>query len=216
LIPYSGYTHAAEQIYFSPSISERDHSKLLAEIQAAQNRITHSFGKPTSRPFIIFTSSQREYDALAANPYGTAHVLGPLLYHVIIGPKGMNRDVIAHELMHIEMAHRLGFICYTFQFPAWLNEGIACLVDERIPKERKALEKLGREYMFELTHLDQFTNVPEQRLSEHYSAAKYLAVEITNQNGERKIYELLEHFRQNQSIDNFLANQPVASTEHSP
>ncbi|MDZ7923630.1 MAG: hypothetical protein U5M23_06135 [Marinagarivorans sp.] len=52
---------------------------------------------------------------------------------IIIGPQGQNVDVIAHEWLHAEIQHRVGFFRFLKEIPVWFDEGAALTLDYREP-----------------------------------------------------------------------------------
>jgi len=205
LTPHTGYEYIGENIYVSSTIPQKQHQKILEDFQQARKKINHTFGPPLSRPCFIITDTKLESEQLGANLYGTTHVFPVSRAYIIIGPKGRNPDVLAHEWVHAEIEHRLGFFCYTFQFPAWLNEGIACLVDDRIPVDPAALNQIGRNYALSLFSLKEFADVSPAKLAMHYRASKFLALELAQLHGTHSIFPLLDNFKQDGSMEPFLA-----------
>ena len=70
-----------------------------------------------------FAQNFTEYGVTHFSPWG-----GPF---IVIGPKGTNVDVLAHEIMHARQFHRWGYIGRETSVPTWLDEGWAMQVDYR-------------------------------------------------------------------------------------
>lgn len=51
----------------------------------------------------------------------------------MIGPKGQNIDVIAHEWLHAEIQKRVGYLRFIMEVPVWFDEGAALTLDYRDP-----------------------------------------------------------------------------------
>ena len=52
---------------------------------------------------------------------------------IFLGPKGVNVDVIAHELVHAEVRHITNIFTEFTKLPAWFIEGTGIKVDYRAP-----------------------------------------------------------------------------------
>ena len=76
--------------------------------------------------------------ATAVSHGSTAFAVG-LPSIVTLGPQGMNVDVAAHELVHAELAARMGVAKRTWVVPVWFDEGLAMQVDHRAAYSRAAL-----------------------------------------------------------------------------
>jgi hypothetical protein len=66
---------------------------------------------------------------------GGGHALGMSYgeWAIHIGPNGANATIIAHELAHAELFHRVGMLSMAQgQVPAWLNEGLAVITSQDI------------------------------------------------------------------------------------
>ncbi|MGC1440713.1 MAG: hypothetical protein WA888_08900, partial [Burkholderiaceae bacterium] len=88
----------------------------IALLADARTRITETFGAPVSTPQVFFFNSSDSLWQLRQNSYGSTTFLGYKTC-VSIGPKGQNVDVVAHELMHAEIEHRVGFWTRTMKLP---------------------------------------------------------------------------------------------------
>ena len=146
LITPSGYLEIEPSIFSSPSINSIQSDELLSNINLAKSRINNTFGNMTSSPKVIITATESEAVSFGSNSYGTAHV-SVLGQCIVLGPEGQNIDVIAHEYMHAEVHHRVGWLNYLLKVPTWFMEGLATLVDFRKP------------YLLVSAHLTPPTNV---------------------------------------------------------
>jgi len=50
---------------------------------------------------------------------------------MVIGPDGINLDVLSHEMCHTELYHRLGWWRKEMRIPTWFDEGLAMQLDYR-------------------------------------------------------------------------------------
>lgn len=45
---------------------------------------------------------------------------------ILFGPNGQNLDVMAHELVHAELAHRSSALLRIYKIPSWFDEASQC------------------------------------------------------------------------------------------
>jgi len=101
-------------------------------ISDGKQRVDSTFGEMIASPKIILVSNEDEAAKFGANSTATAHY-SPLGTCIVLGPKGQNVDVTAHELTHAEVGYRTGWFTHWLEIPVWFNEGVALLVDHRKP-----------------------------------------------------------------------------------
>ena len=192
LITPSGYLEIEPNIFFSPLINIIQSDELLSNINLAKSRINNTFGNMTSSPKVIITVTENEAVSFGSNPYGVAH-LSVLGQCIVLGPEGQNLDVIAHEYMHAEVHHRVGWLNYSINVPTWFNEGVATLVDFRYLLENIDLtpNEVNSVKNQTFNHLD----------FKHYQAARVLATGIN----KSKLYENLDLLKQGQNINSVFA-----------
>ena len=194
LITPSGYSEIEPNMFFSPSINSNQSDELLSNINLAKSRINSTFGSMISSPKVIITVTENEAVNFGSNPYGVAH-LSVLGQCIVLGPEGQNVDVIAHEYMHAEVHHRVGWLNYLLNVPVWFMEGLATLVDFRKP------------YLLENIDLtrNEVNSVKHQTFNhtgiKHYQAARVLASDVN----KSKLYENLEKLKQGQNINSLFA-----------
>jgi hypothetical protein len=126
------YIEIAENFYVSNAFEKSDHKEFLSKFLKARSRVEETFGKLISSPKIVITQNASGAQNLGSNDTATAHlsIIGECL---VFGPQGNNIDVFAHELVHAEVHHRLGWFSQITSMPVWFNEGIALVVDHRPP-----------------------------------------------------------------------------------
>ena len=102
----------------------------------AKNAVSSLFGKVQSDPvFSCFNSIMLGLDI----SHGSAR-FAPLMPSILVlGPKGQNCDVAAHEYSHAELAFRTSALLRTYRIPTWFDEGLAMQVDNRVDYSRSAL-----------------------------------------------------------------------------
>ncbi|WP_422381874.1 hypothetical protein [Marinicellulosiphila megalodicopiae] len=129
-IEYSNYSEIAPNIFVSSSFNLDQKETLLSTITLGKSRVNTTFGKMISNPKVVITTNESEAADFGSNAYGKA-LLTPLGQCIVIGHKGQNIDVIAHEYTHAEVHHRVGWLNHFLNVPIWFNEGVALLVDYR-------------------------------------------------------------------------------------
>lgn len=124
------YVEISDGLYVSALIEEYEYGRLESSILDARKRIEETFGKLTSNPKMIITQNGAEADSLGSNTTAHSH-LSAFGQCLVFGPEGRNVDVFAHELVHAEVHHRIGWLTQLTSIPVWFNEGIALIVDHR-------------------------------------------------------------------------------------
>lgn len=124
------YVEISDDLYVSALIEEYEYDRIKDSILDARKRIEETFGKLTSSPKMIITQNGAEADSLGSNTTAHSH-LSAFGQCLVFGPEGRNVDVFAHELVHAEVHHRIGWLTQLLSIPVWFNEGIALIVDHR-------------------------------------------------------------------------------------
>lgn len=185
--------------------NDNDLTETQAEvIKKAQARIRSRFGPLESSPTTYFFDTTDSFWRLKLNSYGSTSFLGYKTC-VAIGPNGQNVDVVAHELMHAEIASHTGFWARNRKLPVWFDEGLAMQVDFR---ERY---NLGKEADFSFaTRLDSskaFFVSDRELLTKHYAAAKAAVQTILLDVNEKDIYSQLKQLRAGATFDSIFTTE---------
>lgn len=131
-VGWSGMRSLPGNVYVDPAMSDSERAAFEAIHTSAVNRNRQFFGELFSSPIVIVASTPELMNrygqpgnrtAVTHLAFGTASV--------VIGPDGANIDVVAHELLHAEVAHRIGWWCREMRLPVWFDEGLAMQVDDR-------------------------------------------------------------------------------------
>lgn len=128
----TNFKKISSNIFVSPEISTDKYHELLMIIKSGKNRIKNTFGSMRSHPIIVITKNNDETSFFGSNLTGKTH-LTPMGECVVLGPRGKNVNVAAHELVHAEVHNRVGWLQYLLNIPIWFSEGVALLVDYREP-----------------------------------------------------------------------------------
>lgn len=200
LLDYSRFQPIGTRLYFDPSTSEEHRARLLDTLNAAKRRNENIFGALVAEPTILITDSPRAASTYGANEFGTT-LKSALGQCIIIGPRGQNTDVMAHELMHAEVAHRAGLLATVLRMPIWFDEGVALMVDyrERYDPDLIDLPDGAVDHVKSLTSYDQFYG--NARTIENYQAARLAVGELFDRMDTFDFYEKLEQVRGGESFD---------------
>jgi len=158
-------------------------------------RVRDMFGDMIAAPTMILTSDKNESDKFFASDTATSH-FSPFSNCLVIGPKGQNIDVVAHELVHAEIYSRLGWLTQLLKMPRWFEEGVSLLVDFREPylPENISMDEAEVQAVKELYYGHQFYSA---NAFNNYRAAR-LAVESLNKS---EFYANLGRMKQGSSFD---------------
>lgn len=164
-------------------------------VMEGQRRISETFGRPQAKPMVVFFNRAKTFWPLRLNPYGQTATLGSKAC-LLIGPYGQNLDVVAHELMHAELHHRVGFWKKFREIPAWFDEGVAMQVDFRRKYDTKAEHLLDSSYVRESVSYRSFAQGANP-----YTAAKKEVQELLAELDRHSLYERLALIRNGEPFE---------------
>ena len=121
------------------------------------------------------------------------------VFALAIGQQGQNVDVVAHELMHAEIAERVGFWNRATKLPVWFDEGLAMQVDFRHRYNLKA--PINTAYVKTLFSGREFFVADSNDLTQPYAAAKSEVNAWLSRNTSRSVYENLSELKHGASFD---------------
>ncbi len=197
LIGLTHFTQGSGDLYFDQSIDDATLSTLRESIVAAEARISRVYGAPIANPRIIATA-ESHYAQFGFNPTGRQSS-GFFRECVFLGPKGLNTDVIAHELAHAEVRYRTDLFVELTELPAWFIEGTGIMVDYRTPflPENIKVDSTDVEKVKSVFYFRDFANT-----NVGYYQASRLAVEPLN---TQSLYDGLERLNQGESFEQVFA-----------
>ena len=157
-------------------------------------RVSDIYGTPTANPRIIATA-EKKYAKFGFNPTGMQSS-GFFRECIFLGPKGLNTDVVAHELVHAEVRHRTSLFVELTQLPAWFIEGTGIKADYRKPFLLKNIDVASEDVarVRSVFYLSDFPNT-----SVRYYQASLIAVESIN---AKSMYEGLEKLNNGEQFEN--------------
>ncbi len=170
LVGYSDFERIEKNIYIAPATGAEERKQLLSLIAEARNRVVSTYGQLDSTPVIIAAIRRDSLKWFSDNEYASTKFL-PGQSYIVLGPKGHNIDVIAHELVHSEIVGRAGYWARSVRIPVWFEEGIAMQVDYR--KKYDLSDGTGGSPALEsLRYSWQFFKGDDAELTNHYAVAK--------------------------------------------
>ncbi|MCU7988797.1 MULTISPECIES: hypothetical protein [unclassified Shewanella] len=132
ILPLMNYQRLNSEVFLAGDFAEQQAQIISELIDSASERISHVYGKPISKPRFVIAADIQGAANWGANETASMHRM-PWRACIIIGPKGQNVDVIAHEWLHAEIQHRVGFFRFLKEIPVWFDEGAALTLDYRKP-----------------------------------------------------------------------------------
>ncbi len=202
LTDFSDFHKVGNNVYFESDLSETEQRDILTLLDAAKDRITKTFGEPIAKPTIIVTSS-----AKTASEYGIHDVPAKFLFapwgnYLILNQKQPSVDVTAHELVHAEIAERLGYTARYWRFSTWFDEGVALQVDYRSHYmfDCASFDKSEIRRVKELDNPSQFWSTDKDQNIKNYQAAKAAVCELFKQLPLSSLYDYLDRIRQGENF----------------
>lgn len=150
IIRFSGFLQIENRVFTSPDIKSSQLKKIKRIVSAAEMRVDSFYSGKQSRPTIIICSNPQQYEKYCNSSEGAGCSLGTPWgsSFIILNAEEINVDVTSHEMSHIELLTRLGWLKTVMQVPQWFNEGVALMLDRRFVNNPDAKGKYF-EYMDE-------------------------------------------------------------------
>ncbi|MDQ3394031.1 MAG: hypothetical protein M3512_07970 [Bacteroidota bacterium] len=131
-VSLSSFEKVQPSVYISEGTTQIEKDSLLKFLQHSDSRIIDFWKEKQSNPTIIYCDNEALYKKYGSETDSPANIFGtPIGSIIVIGPMGLNTDVISHETSHAELAERLGWLTMELSVPTWFNEGLALMVDYR-------------------------------------------------------------------------------------
>lgn len=203
--------HSLGDGLLTDSESTADQQGYRQLVRDARERIGATFGAVESRPLIVFFNDASGLGPFRLNRYGSTQMIGSRAC-VMVGPAGQSIDVVAHELMHGEVHHRVGYRQRLLTVPTWFDEGVAMQVDYR---GRYALSlqdatASDADVVRDLTTGSRFFVENDEALTRHYAFAKAVIASWVERVGPAALYPRLERLRAGEPFDEVLPVQELA------
>ena len=196
LINYRGLDEVTAGILASSDVpidQRRDVVRLHTE---AKLRIANTFGATRASAVIVIGSTEALRDLFPGAGSYASTIYIPYRSCVVVGPKGQDVNILAHEALHAEIHHRVGHWYRLTQIPAWFDEGLAMQVDFReryLWSLRFGAVDSGT--VKQWTSRSQFFSGDDEELTRHYAMAKEEVRLWVQELGREDVYGFLERVR---------------------
>ncbi|GAU86175.1 hypothetical protein [Bosea sp. BIWAKO-01] len=183
------------------SASDPDHPATVQRLLSdAKGRIGEIFGEPRSAPIVVFFNDATGFWPFRLNVYGSTEFIGARTC-VLIGPKGQTIDVVAHELMHAEIADRIGIWARYTDLPTWFDEGLAMQVDFRPDYDMPGGANVETKSVRALRSPREFFVPDDRQLTRNYAFAKAETALWARRVGYASVYAELERVRRGEPFE---------------
>ncbi|MFT3702773.1 MAG: hypothetical protein QM802_10400 [Agriterribacter sp.] len=118
-------------LYHRENISSPKVDSLQALIAQAKSKMLHFWPEDHSRPTIIYCDTDEDFETFGAGGAVPAITYLKLDGYIIVSLNGVDTNILAHEMMHVALYNRIGFITYNVKIPTWFDEGLAMQADDR-------------------------------------------------------------------------------------
>jgi hypothetical protein len=153
---------------------------------------------PIARPVTIIPANASE-----GRKFGLTDVPGTAFIsmtgtHVMLNMEQFSLDVTSHELMHAELAERLGYWASITRLPTWFDEGVALQLDRR-SQYLIDCAAVGQDEMRRVKSLDNpgtFWSADKDQNIRNYQAAKCAVAELLGRRPPKLLYPALSRLRQ--------------------
>ena len=195
-INYRGLDEVAPGIFASSDVTIDQRLNFGRLHAAAKRRIADTFGATRASPVIVIGSTQALRHLFPGSSSYASTIYVPYRSCVIVGPKGHDVDILAHEELHAEMHYRVGHWHRLTQIPTWFDEGLAMQVDYReryIWARQSGAVDSGSVKRW--TSRAQFFSGNDAELTRHYAMAKEEVRLWLQKLGHSNLYDFLERIR---------------------
>jgi hypothetical protein len=193
-IKYAHFTEFSEKVYIDNNITKSEQRRIVSLVNQAKDRIIQKTGSIVSEPVIIITDSSTAIQDFGANTHGVTFIL-PWEQYVVIGTKGQEIDIIAHELLHAEIVERLGYLNRQLKLPVWLDEGIAMQVDYR-QKYDINLSSISQQEIDNVKSLGVNEFFSRGEVLKHYQISKALVTQLMIESNETNPLSLIDQIEE--------------------
>lgn len=130
MVKYMGMRSIGNNIYISKTLSKDKEDEIINTVRASKNIAANFWGELRSDPTIIICSTESEFNAFGEYKSDALTRVYPFGTYIVISPKNIDENIIAHEITHAELYERTGFI-NNYKIPEWFHEGLAVLSTEK-------------------------------------------------------------------------------------
>ncbi len=204
---HGGYVRYSPSLLADQAIDRKELKDLQLASGLAEEKIAEFWGGRLGKGQIIYCRQEETFRKLCSSGSGAGCSIGtPWGAWIVLSREGLNENVIAHEMCHVELMERLGWWKVKRHVPTWLDEGLALQTDDRFVESRDSLQRyidfraelemysLGNQYAIPLRELEtnrQFFsgNEAETRIA-YLTAATQVAVMLAGRSRRDFLREL--------------------------
>lgn len=138
-----GMQEIAPNVYVDKNMNKVQQKKLLKLIPKAKKYVAKVWGNITSHPTIYACSSKE-----CAKSLGIGARAYQFNNHLVLSPKAISKELIAHEWSHSELYKRVGGFFGWRKIPSWFDEGLAVFVSHEPRHDNRAWKKIKDNNIF--------------------------------------------------------------------
>jgi len=127
----------APNVYVDKDMNKIEQQRLIKIIPKAKKYATDVWGKLESQP-AIYACSTKE----CAKSLGIGARAYQFNNHLVLSPKAISKELIAHEWSHAELYKRVGGFFGWRKIPSWFDEGLAVFVSHEPRHDKRAWKKI--------------------------------------------------------------------------
>lgn len=123
-----GFERLSGDLFVEGTMSPEQRAGLRSAVAEAERRVLGIYGEVHSSPIVLACGTETCWHRLGGRS-ARGGALGTS--GLRLSPRGLNPVIIAHELSHIELHHRIGLWRFARgAVPAWFDEGFAVIVSD--------------------------------------------------------------------------------------
>lgn len=127
----------APNVYVDKDMDKAQQKKLIKLTSEAKKYVTDVWGKLASQP-TIYACSTRE----CAKALGIGARAHHILNYLVLSPRALSKEIIAHEWSHAELYKRIGGFFSWRKVPRWFDEGLSVFVSHEPRHDKRAWKKI--------------------------------------------------------------------------
>ena len=121
----AGMDQVDPRLYVEPSMTNEQRQEVSRQIVIGRAQIERFYGSITAAPYFVACVTHECDERFGS--YGTrAAAFGDTAVH--LSANGLSAPLVAHELSHAELFHRVGGWWNARKIPRWFDEGVAVVV----------------------------------------------------------------------------------------
>lgn len=194
LIDYSSFHEISDNIYLSDTLPASAKLEVETLLAKARDRITAHYGKPYATPVIVIPGNEEERRRYGLNDFPGTLLFAPWRSYLLL-QHPLDINVVAHELVHAEIVHRVGYLKRQSDIPTWFDEGSAMQVDYR--EKYSTHQPVNQAEFLRLTSLDtpsEFWSHDKEQTIKNYQGVKTVVSQLFSP-PDNELYEILSRIQ---------------------